>query len=94
MTDKVTSYHQARIIVGQANGGIPTSVEGREDAEYYHVPADPDFAMLDDCDWYVNKKTGKAEQLYSSPLMPDSPGSMYYRDMKNVNDDKWDHSND
>ncbi|NEG54750.1 hypothetical protein [Bifidobacterium platyrrhinorum] len=86
MTDKVTSYHQARIIVEQANGGIPTSVEGHEDTEYYHVPTDPDFAMLDDCDWYVNKKTGKAERLYSSPLTPDSPDNMYNRVMALVRD--------
>ncbi|MBW3079880.1 hypothetical protein [Bifidobacterium saguinibicoloris] len=82
MADKVTSYHQARQIVEQANGGTPTAAKGREDAEYYHVPADPDFAMLDDCDWYVNKKTGKVERLYSSPLMPASFDNMCYRDMR------------
>ncbi|MBT1181199.1 hypothetical protein JS531_04265 [Bifidobacterium sp. CP2] len=87
MTDKVTSYHQARQIVERANGGTPTAAEGREDAEYYHVPADPDFAMLDDCDWYVNKKTGKAERLYSSPLMPAGSDSMYHRGFKPVRDE-------
>ncbi|EQW16340.1 Uncharacterised protein [Scardovia inopinata] len=75
MTNKVTSYHQARQIVEQVNGGIPTAEEGHEDAEYYHVPMDSDFVMLDDCDWYVNKKTGKAERFYSSPVMPDVLGN-------------------
>lgn len=88
MSDKVTSYHQARRIVEHANNGIPTSREGGEDADYYHVPVDPDFAMLDDCDWYVNKKTGKAERHYSSPLMPDGPGNMYHRGMSSVSDNE------
>ena len=86
MTDKVTSYHQARQIVELANNGIPTSSEGGEDADYYHVPVDPDFAVLDDCDWYVNKKTGKAERFYSSPLMPDDSDNMCYRDMQVIVD--------
>lgn len=86
MSDKVTSYHQARRIVEHANNGIPTSREGGEDADYYHVPVDPDFAMLDDCDWYVNKKTGKAERHYSSPLMPDGPSNMVGRNMETVHD--------
>ena len=84
MTDKVTSYHQARRIVEQVNGGMPTATEGGENAEYYHVPTDPNFAMLDDCDWYVNKKTGKAERLYSSPIVPNMPNNMYHHDFKRV----------
>ncbi|MBW3088129.1 hypothetical protein KIH77_05215 [Bifidobacterium sp. 82T24] len=50
------------------------------------MSADPDFAVLDDCDWYVNKKTGKAERLYSSPIMLDGPGNMHHRDMETVRD--------
>lgn len=87
MSDKVTSYHQARQIVEHANNGIPTSREGGEDDDYYHVPVDPDFALLDDCDWYVNKKTGKTERHYSSPLMPAGLGNMSGRDFKAVGDE-------
>lgn len=86
MSGEVISYHQARQIVEQVNGGIPTAEEGHEDAEYYHVPMDSDFAMLDDCDWYVNKKTGKAKRLYNSPLTFDDSDNMYYRSMWGIVD--------
>ncbi|PLS30872.1 hypothetical protein Uis1B_1161 [Bifidobacterium margollesii] len=70
MTDRVTSYHQARRIVEHANHGIPTSREGGEDADYYHVPVDPDFAMLDDCDWYVNRRPARPNGFLVLPSFP------------------------
>lgn len=86
MSDKVTSYHQARLIVEQIEHGMPTDPEGGEDDEYYAVPMAPDFVQADDCAWFVNKKTGKAERLFSAPFAPAGPGNMYYRDFKDVQD--------
>ncbi|NMM99568.1 hypothetical protein G1C96_0146 [Bifidobacterium sp. DSM 109958] len=88
MADKVASYHQARLIVEKLEHGMPTSPEGGEDDEYYAVPMASGFVQYDDCAWFVNKKTGKAERLFSAPFAPAGPGSMYYRDMKSVSDDE------
>ncbi|RSX53244.1 hypothetical protein D2E25_1217 [Bifidobacterium goeldii] len=87
MTDKVTSYHQARQIFREATG-IEASMEGGEDDEYFSVlPIDFHLQPIDDCAWFVNKKTGKFERRYASPLMPEGFGdNMYYRDFKPVRD--------
>ncbi|PST48591.1 hypothetical protein COO72_07070 [Bifidobacterium callitrichos] len=87
MSDKVTSYHQARMIFKKTTG-IEAAMEGGEDDEYFFVPPiDRMLQPVDDCAWYVNKKTGKLERLYASPLMPEGFGkNMYYRDFKDVRD--------
>ena len=91
MNDKVTSYHQARMIFKQTTG-IEAAMEGGEDDEYFFVPPfDVTLQPIDDCAWYVNKKTGKLERLYASPLRPEGFGkNMYYRKFKPVKDDAMD----
>ncbi|KAA8827382.1 hypothetical protein [Bifidobacterium tissieri] len=51
MSDKVTSYHQARMIFKQTTG-IEAAMEGGEDDEYFFVPPfDVTLQPIDNCAW-------------------------------------------
>ncbi|MBT1176066.1 hypothetical protein JS532_00580 [Bifidobacterium callimiconis] len=65
----VTSYRQARTIVGRVSGMGVDGAEssGREDDTHWWVPLVHE--LFDDCCGAVDKKTGEAERLGTGVLM-------------------------